>query len=257
MLIRVIRVMKIIPLSEGTFTIDKSKLFVPFELGQHNLQDRPSGSLLVEIQPFVVITSKDIVLIDTGLGFTENGQLQLHENMRRNNIDPGSVTKVLMSHLHKDHAGGVSVEDKLCSRRELSFPHAIYYVHEKELDYAFEKGFPSYIPAELEELKDASNVVLLEGEERLIDGYIQYRLTGAHSPCHLVFWIRENGETIFFGGDDAPQLQQMKHRFVAKYDYDGKKAAALREEWWEKGQEEKWEFLFYHDVRHPVWAFSE
>jgi hypothetical protein len=33
---------------------------------------------------------------------------------------------------------------------------------------------------------------------------------------------------FFFGGDDAPQLQQMKHRFVAKYDFDGKKAMELR-----------------------------
>ena len=61
--------MKIIPLSEGTFTIDKKKLFVPFDEGRNNMQQRPAGSLLVEVQPFVVITSKDILLLDTGLGF--------------------------------------------------------------------------------------------------------------------------------------------------------------------------------------------
>ena len=62
----------------------------------------------------------------------------------------------------------------------------------------------------------------------MIDDYIHYEVTGAHSPYHQVFWIKENDETIFFGGDDAPQLQQMKHRFVAKYDFDGKKAMELR-----------------------------
>ena len=61
--------MKIIPLSEGTFTIDKTKLFVPFDDEIHDLQQRPVGSLLVEIQPFIIITSKDILLLDTGLGF--------------------------------------------------------------------------------------------------------------------------------------------------------------------------------------------
>ena len=35
----------------------------------------------------------------------------------------------------------------------------------------------------------------------------------------------------------------MKHRFVAKYDYDGKKAMELRKEWWEQGEKEKWTFL--------------
>ena len=63
-----IRVMKIIPLSEGSFTIDKTKLFVPFNTAMDDLQQRPIGSLLVEVQPFVVITSEDILLLDTGLG---------------------------------------------------------------------------------------------------------------------------------------------------------------------------------------------
>jgi hypothetical protein len=61
--------MKIIPLSEGTFTIDKTKIFVSFELDKDELQQRPIGSLLVEVQPFVVITKNDVILIDTGLGF--------------------------------------------------------------------------------------------------------------------------------------------------------------------------------------------
>ena len=60
--------MKIIPLSEGTFTVDKTKLFIPFDNGKDELQARSSGSLLVEIQPFVVITSKDILLLGYGIG---------------------------------------------------------------------------------------------------------------------------------------------------------------------------------------------
>ena len=44
--------MKIIPLSEGAFTIDKTKQFVPFNKDEDDLQQRSTGSLLVEIQPF-------------------------------------------------------------------------------------------------------------------------------------------------------------------------------------------------------------
>ncbi|MBL7748628.1 MAG: MBL fold metallo-hydrolase, partial [Chitinophagaceae bacterium] len=102
--------MRIIPLSEGTFTIDKTKLFVPFDDDNHDLKDRPAGSLLVEIQPFVVITSRDILLLDTGLGFEKNGVLQLHQNLAEAGINPSEITKVLMTHLHKDHAGAVGIE---------------------------------------------------------------------------------------------------------------------------------------------------
>jgi glyoxylase-like metal-dependent hydrolase (beta-lactamase superfamily II) len=245
--------MKIIPLSEGTFTIDKTKLFVPFNEQSDDLQARPVGSLLVEIQPFIVITSKDILLLDTGLGFEKNGTLQLHQNLMDAGINPSEVTKVLMSHLHKDHAGAVGIEREGLGGR-LSLPNATYYVQRSELAFAFEKGFPSYITEELVCLQNSEQVTLLNGNGT-IDNYIRYEITGAHSPQHQVFWIEEEGETIFFGADDAPQLQQMKHRFAAKYDFDGKKAMELRQEWWEKGQQEKWTFLFYHDVKNPVWKF--
>ena len=246
--------MKIIPLSEGTFTIDKTKLFIPFDEHSHDLQKRTAGSLLVEIQPFVVVTSKDILLLDTGLGFEKNGTLQLHQNLMDAGINPSEVTKVLISHLHKDHAGGAGIERE-GSAGQLSFPKAKYFVQRAELSFAFEKGFPSFITEELTCLQNAEQVVLLEGNG-VIDDHIHYEVTAAHSPHHQVFWIKEDEETIFFGGDDAPQLQQMKHRFIAKYDFDGKKTMELRREWWERGRNEKWTFLFYHDVKNPVYRFQ-
>jgi hypothetical protein len=122
------------------------------------------------------------------------------------------------------------------------------------MDYVYEKGFPSYIPEELDCLKEAPQVEWLHGNG-VIDGYIKYEITGAHSKYHQVYWIVDGGETVFFGGDDAPQLQQMRSRFVAKYDYDGKKSMELRQQWWKKGEEERWKFLFYHDVQNPTWEF--
>jgi glyoxylase-like metal-dependent hydrolase (beta-lactamase superfamily II) len=247
--------MKVIPLSEGSFTIDKTKLFVPFNTGEDDLQSRPAGSLLVEIQPFAVVTTEDVLVLDTGLGFEEDGVLQIHKNLMNNGINPSEVTKVLMTHLHKDHAGGLRRNSTLAESEPLSFPNATYYVQKQELEFAFEKGFPSYITEELECLKTAPNVVLLEGNG-VIDGYIRYELTGAHSPFHQVYWIVDAGEKLFFGGDDAPQIQQMKNRFVAKYDYDGKKCMELRQKWWKQGAEEGWTFLFYHDIKTGVYRWG-
>lgn len=241
--------MKIIPLSEGAFTIDKSKVFVPFALNDDELQKRSAGSLLVEIQPFVVITSKDILLLDTGLGFSANGKLQIYENLEKNGLNNLQVTKVLLTHLHKDHAGGISIKDKL-GHYTLAFPNATYYLPKEELDYGFETGFPGYISDEFSILLNNNKAVLLDNAGT-IDDYIHYELVGGHSPFHYAYWIKENGETIFFGGDVAPQLQQMKSKFVAKYDFDGKKSMELRQKWWQQGQLENWTFLFYHDIKTP------
>jgi glyoxylase-like metal-dependent hydrolase (beta-lactamase superfamily II) len=241
--------MKIFPLSEGSFTIDKTKLFVPFDEERHVLNERPIGSLLVEIQPFLVQTSRDLLLLDTGLGFSATGsELQLHANIKAAGFHPRDVTKVLVSHLHKDHAGGVAFGKE---KQWLSFPEATYYLQQRELGFALTKGNPSFIPEELEALKDAPQVHLLTEDEGMIDGYIRYRHTGAHAPHHQVFWIEEAGETIFFGGDDAPQLQQMKVRYKTKYDFNPDLAMQLRQEWWAEGNAKGWTFLFYHDIKTP------
>lgn len=249
--------MKIIPLSEGSFTVDATKKFVPFQLGTDQLNDRTTGSLLVEIQPFAVVTSKDVIVIDAGLGFSnDQGVLQLHENLIREEINPLDVTKVLMSHLHKDHAGGISREDTMLKQRMLSFPNAQYIVNEREFEAACTGTSASYNPSDLLALKHSEQLVLVEGSG-CIDQYIHYEHTGAHSPWHQVFKIEEEGQLVFFGGDVAPQLIQMKTRFVAKYDFDGKQAAALRIRWWEQGLKENWTFLFYHDIKTPVYPSNK
>jgi glyoxylase-like metal-dependent hydrolase (beta-lactamase superfamily II) len=242
--------MQIIPLSEGSFTIDRTKQFVPFDDTKDVLNDRPIGSLLVEIQPFLVITSKDVLLLDCGLGFSVGDELQLHRNLKAAGYHPQQVTKVLMSHLHKDHAGGVAFGP---GNSWLSLPNATYYVQQRELDFALSKNNPSYIQDDLEALRDSHQVQLLTQDEGDIDGYITYRHTCAHSPHHQAFWIREDEETIFFGGDDAPQLQQMKIRYKTKYDFNPDLATQLRQQWWEQGNNEGWTFLFYHDIKTPTY----
>jgi glyoxylase-like metal-dependent hydrolase (beta-lactamase superfamily II) len=240
--------MKVIPLSEGAFTVDKTKEFIPFNLENDQLQQRAKGSLLVEIQPFVVVTDNDVIILDTGLGFTDDsGELQIHKNLRKQGIEPNQVTKVLLSHLHKDHAGGIG------NKGVLSFEKAFYYVNKHEFEYALEHDGSSYIKEDFEGLKNSPQLRLLE-DEGVVDN-IKYEMCNAHSLYHQVFWIKENNRVVFFGGDVAPQLQQMKSRVVAKYDHDGKKSMELRRSWWEKGSKEKWTFLFYHDIKNPIYRF--
>lgn len=243
---------KIFPLSEGVFTVGRDKQFVPFSLGQDELNDRPTGSLLVEVQPFLVVTDKDLIVFDTGLGFhNSDGVLQIHDNIRQCGYEPQQVTKVLMSHLHKDHAGGVVYKDS-SGVVKTTFPAADYYLYRAEADFALKTGYPSYHPEEIEPLLSCGQIKWLDGEEGTIDGYIHFTHSGGHSPEHIVFLIDDGADKVFYGGDEAPQLRQMKFKYIAKYDYDGKKAMHLREQYAEKGKLQGWQFLFYHDVKTPV-----
>lgn len=246
--------MQIIPLSEGQFTVDSTKAFVPFDPAVDQLANRPAGSLLVEIQPFVVVTEKDIILLDTGLGYTLHGELQLHYNLKQAGINPSTITKVILSHLHKDHMGGVVVKDKE-GILHAAFPSAAYYIQRSEMEFALSKQSGSYVRPILEWLVKNDQVRWLEGDGSIGD-HIHVQITGGHAPFHQSIKVIAEGKIAFFGGDEAPQLQQMKHRFVAKYDFDGKRAMELRNQWKEQGTQEGWNFLFYHDVKHPVFNFS-
>lgn len=243
--------MTIIPLSEGAFTIDKTKKFISFDVNKDDLQQRTKGSLLVEIQPFAVITSRDILVIDTGLGLTdEKGQLQIHKNLAANGINATDVTKVLLSHLHKDHSGGMAYPNKKIT----AFENAEYFINKNHWNFAMENESSSYKKENFLFLESNPRLHFVEGDGD-IDEYIRYEVTGAHCPYHQVFKIEENGEIIFYGGDVAPQLQQMKNRFKTKYDFDPLKAMELRQQWWKEGEVEKWTFLFYHDIKSPIFKF--
>src|SRR5690606_29687471 len=109
-------------LYEGSFSVDTSKTFVPFDPKIHDRKDRP-GSLFIHVHPFVIETAAGLILLDTGLGFKGKGQgLQIHENLQQKGLDPAQVRYVLLSHLHKDHASGTVMEKD--STLKLAFPDA-------------------------------------------------------------------------------------------------------------------------------------
>ena len=235
---------EIFPLSEGQFTIGHDKIFIPFDETNDVLTDRAVGSLHVEVQPFLVVTSKDVIILDTGLGFKDkNGQLQIHENLCAHGYQPESVTKVLLSHLHKDHAGCLIYTDDN-GIVKTTFPNACYYIYRPEADFALKTGAPSYHIQDIEPLLATNQVIWLDGEQGIIDDYIEYRHSGGHCPEHIVFLIDDGFDKLFYGGDEVPQLKQLKIKYVAKYDFDGKKAMNLRTQYAEEGKGNGWQFLF-------------
>lgn len=235
--------LKAFPLYEGSYSVDSSKKFIPFDPAIHQAKDRPA-SLFIYVQPFLVETKKDLILLDTGLGFhNDDGALILHENIRRAGFDPDDVTLVLMSHLHFDHAGGMIFKEN--DRPEISFPHAEYVIQRNEWEAAYSKPSKSYKTEIFDVLQRSGSVRFVEGSGSL-NSEISFELTGAHSEFHQVFKIRSDGEMYFFGGDVLPEPEQLLRKFVAKYDFDGRKAMQLREDYGKQAAEEGWTCLFYH-----------
>ena len=56
--------------------------------------------------------------------------------------------------------------------------------------------------------------------------------------------------------EKLPLVSIARAEGVWLYDYDGKRCMDLRQSWWEQGQKEGWTFLFYHDLKNPVFSFT-
>ncbi len=241
--------MEIFALNEGSYSVDSSKKFIPFDPLIHHAKDRP-GSLFIHINPFLVKTTDDLILFDAGLGFKDTrDELILHQNIRNTGFDPDDVTLVLMSHLHYDHSGGLVVERN--GKLEPSFPNALHVIQRGEWEAAINGKSSSYHKEIFETLNNGVNILFVENSGELKQG-ISYELSGGHCPFHHVFWIDDNGDKCFFGGDELPEPEQLLRKFIAKYDYDGRKAMQLREEYGKKASEEGYTCLFYHAKANPV-----
>jgi len=245
--------MEIFALGEGSYSVDSSKKFIPFNPQTDNAKDRP-GSLFIHVNPFLVKTERDLILLDSGLGYKDDqGELLLHQHIRNAGFAPGEVTLVLQSHLHYDHTGGLIFERN--GKLEPSFPQATHIIQKGEWDYAWSGKSSSYKLPIFETLKSAARIEFVEGSGEVRPG-IHYELSGGHTEFHQVFLLEDNGEKCFFGGDELPEPEQLLRKFAAKYDYDGRKAMNLREEYGKKAAEEDWTCLFYHAKSVPVGKVS-
>jgi glyoxylase-like metal-dependent hydrolase (beta-lactamase superfamily II) len=226
--------MKIIPLNEGAFAVDKQKNFVAI-----NSKDSISKTLKMAVCPFLIVLENDMILLDAGLGFETDCVQNIKLLLQKNGFEPEQITKVLLSHLHKDHADGLGYfrDGKFIQ----NFKNATIYIQKKEMEFALsQRESPSFNQKTLEEIKDLPNIVWLDSEEGQITENITYLRTGGHSPFHQAFWVGDGAETAFYGADNLPQKGYLKFHLAYKTDDDGKKAMALREIWEKTAKKEHW-----------------
>ncbi|PXW17938.1 glyoxylase-like metal-dependent hydrolase (beta-lactamase superfamily II) [Chryseobacterium sp. CBTAP 102] len=240
--------MKIIPLKEGNFSASKTKDFTL--LTEENFDK--TGGIKMSVQPFLIITENDYILLDAGIGWkNESGKTVVSEILERENIRPEQITKLLLSHLHKDHIEGAV---KLTENGfEAAFPNAQIYIQKRELDFAVEnKGNPSFDFDLLEKLIKLPNITWMNEDQGKITDEISYEVVGGHTPFMQVFWVRDNEETVFYGADDLPQASYLKYHLAYKSDFDGRKAMELRLRWEKEAKENNWKILLYHDLDQTV-----
>jgi glyoxylase-like metal-dependent hydrolase (beta-lactamase superfamily II) len=165
----------------------------------------PERSIRFPIPAYVVETDEERILIDTGLnpgciedpasfyGKPEAGLFGLEqERSLAEQIDASTITRIVLTHLHFDHAGGLGL-----------LPASVpVFVQRREWEAgqdrsSIERNFfypRDYAGAEHE-------IVLVDGDHDLLgDGSIELLLTPGHTPGHQSVRV---GEDLIIGADVA------------------------------------------------------
>jgi len=242
--------MKVIPLAEGLYQVDDAKNYTPFGPG---ITAAPN-TLHMAIRPFLVQLNEELILLDTGLGNEISPDHQIIALLEAQGFTPEQVTKVLLSHLHKDHLGGLGYFDGTVYRTH--FRNAEIFVFEQELAFALtQTDKPAYDKRVLEQLHTLPNLKLLTEQQGTILPGVTYEVAGGHTAFQLVFWLKADEHTFFFGADNLPQKRYADYHIAYKTDYDGKKAMNLRKQWLAQASGEHWTILLYHDLELPWLQF--
>jgi glyoxylase-like metal-dependent hydrolase (beta-lactamase superfamily II) len=151
------------------------------------------------------------ILIDAGLGLDPNLNLpragQLLKRLDGAGIDLGSVTDIVLTHMHMDHVGGLIVEGV----KERLRPDLRIHVAAAEVEFweapdfthvAMPEGFPRALRSAAKRFASMyrGNLRLFEEEKEVAPGVVAQR-TGGHTPGHCIVRIASGSDRLTFAGD--------------------------------------------------------
>lgn len=170
-----------------------------------------------------------VILIDTGVGNKMNEkELKIfspavpsfESALAEHGHNPASITDVIMTHLHHDHAGGIV---SLNSRGEayLTFPQATYHIQRTEWEmakYPDELNRAAYdYERNLSLLEEKGKLNLLEGDYSLCEG-VSLKLVGGHSEGMQIVVINSEANKYIYAGDIIPSSIYLRIPITSAYE---------------------------------------
>ncbi|MBY0340919.1 MAG: MBL fold metallo-hydrolase [Rhodocyclaceae bacterium] len=225
-------------LSDGTVALPVDKLLKNISaldlkkaLKYHHL------NLPVEtsVNGFLINTGAKLVLVDTGAGALFGPTLgKLVANLKAAGYQPEQVDEIIITHMHPDHVGGLSVDGQRV------FPNATVRAEQEDADYWLSaeqmaaapedaKGFFQGAQAMLKPYVDAGKFVAFKGDGELLPG-IRAQVTHAHTPGHSVIAVESQGKRLLLLGDliHVGSVQFDRPKVAIGFDSDSKNAVKQR-----------------------------
>jgi glyoxylase-like metal-dependent hydrolase (beta-lactamase superfamily II) len=186
---------------------------------------------------FLVNTGKQLILVDTGSGTWFGGGTlgRLVGSLRSAGYTPEQVDRVLVTHLHSDHIGGLTTQDGT-----RVFLNAEVYVAKEDSDFWLSPEIAAKAPKDAQPFFQSAQAIAapyiqagkwrtFSGSEPIVEGMQLVPLHG-HTPGHTGYEFSSKGQKILFWGDTihAQRVQLQDPNVTVVFDIDPAAAAATR-----------------------------
>lgn len=218
-------------ISGGRFKVDGGTMFsvVPkplwsrkVEADEFNRVDQATNCLLIR-------TGEKNILIDTGYGSKLSEKQRkflaaeagnpLEDSLSQVGVSREEIDLVILTHLHFDHAGGVTRYDAE-GNLELEFPNAEYVVQQGEWNIA-NADWPElknvYAPENFGLLADSSQLRLIEGDVEVLPG-LRTLVTDGHTEFHQAIVIEHEREAFYYLADICPTTWNLPTAWCTGFD---------------------------------------
>lgn len=250
------------PVSDGFFKLDGGAMFgiIPKPLWEKLSGADRENRILLGLNPLLVRTGKENVLIDTGIGnkytekqtelFAIQRPTDLVQSLNALGLSVDEIDLVVCTHLHFDHIGGNTFRgpDRKAVPR---FPKARYFMQRgawEEATRANARTQGSYIEDDFLPIKAAGQLELVEGNVQPVRG-LRYEVTGGHTKHHAVVHIESERQHAIFLGDLVPTTAHLGMPYIMGYDLYPLQTLEAKRRLLKEAVDKGWICAFEHDPR--------
>ncbi len=244
---------------------------VPKPLWEKRAPADEQNRILLGLNTVVVRTSKQTVLIETGIGNKQPAKMRdihcnqelLPRSLAAAAIRPEEVDVVINSHLHFDHCGWNTTLQADGSVTP-TFPNARYFAHRGEVEHGrlqLDRDRISYLSPNYDPLIESGQMTLLDTQgiranPEICPG-ISVELFPGHTAQLMAVHIRSQTgrgavEHACYISDLIPTSAHLDPTWVMGYDLDPVESIAQRKRFYQRAIPEKWLVLFTHDHEKPM-----
>ncbi|MEZ7170624.1 MBL fold metallo-hydrolase [Sporosarcina sp. OR05] len=260
--------MKLVWLDGGVNYLDGGTMFgvVPKALWSRKYAVDEQNLIELRTDPIYIAYEGKHILIDTGIGKGKlsdkmkrnlgvRAETKVEESLAELGLKPNDIDIILMSHLHNDHAAGLTgwENGELVS----IFPNADIFVSQVEWDEMRNPNIRSrntYWKENWEPIQQ--QVKTFEGQVTVLPG-VEMIHTGGHSDGHSIIKLTQNGETIVHMADIMPTHAHSNPLWVLAYDDYPMTSIFAKEKIMKEALANGYKFIFYHDAVYRLVQWDE